>query len=137
MKFDTDTRLFADDSGNEFRAHELVGTRKSNAFQKWLDENYPKQPLTVRDTLGDPSTWENIPEGFSAPDQSYLSARLGSVVDDGNKVVIIINVDGQMFKNEIPVRCDSDAAHIIARIQGSRQQAHELLVEVMNTVLEP
>ena len=42
VTLDTDTRLFRDDSGNEFSIDELVGTRKSNAARKWLDEQYPK-----------------------------------------------------------------------------------------------
>lgn len=42
VKLDTDTRLFRDPSGNECSIDDLVGTRKSNAARKWLDEQFPK-----------------------------------------------------------------------------------------------
>lgn len=42
VKLDTETRQFRDASGNEWSIDELVGTRKSNAARKWLDENFSK-----------------------------------------------------------------------------------------------
>ena len=96
-----------------------------------------RNQVTVRDKLGDPSSWKNVPEDFYAPNESYLSARLASVVADGSNVVVIMKVDEQHFTNTFEMENDAEAELIFARIQQVRQQVHELLVEVINTELGP
>ena len=92
---------------------------------------------TVRDKLGDPASWPSVPDDFAPPNESYLLARLVSVVADGRNVAIIMKADEQHFTNIFEMESDEEAANLVARIQQVRQRVYELLLEVLNTELEP
>ncbi len=72
---------------------------------------------TVRDRLGDPASWPSVPDDFAPPNESYLLAKLASVVADGSDVQIYFWSGDEGYANILDVHDPIEAERIVARLQ--------------------
>lgn len=84
--------------------------------------------MTAKDKLGDPAGWDNVPADLHPPNDSYVLARLASVVPDGQSVIIVFEANGETYPNVIEMDSVSEASHVTARIQ---QDVGQLLLEAL------
>ena len=87
---------------------------------------------TVQDVLGDPASWPNVPDDFAPPSDSYILAKLASVVADGRAVHIHFWAGDTRCVNTLGARDHIEAELIVARLQP---HLGDLLLEAINTNL--